>query len=205
MEEQERPAEVDAGAPATRPLTGDEYIESLRDAREIWIYGERVKDVTTHPAFRNAVRMTARLYDALHDPDRAKVLTARTDTGSDGFTHKFFRTPKSVQDLVEDRDAIAEWARLTYGWMGRSPDYKALSMLGFALDRNGDHERAIEVLKRAVKLRPDGFLALHYLGEAYQALERREEAIAAYEAELRVRPQSLEVQRRVRALRNAGS
>ena len=38
----------------------------------------------------------------------------------------------------------------------------ALSMLGFALDRSGDHERAIEVLKRAVKLRPDGFLALHY-------------------------------------------
>ena len=94
---------------------------------------------------------------------------------------------------------------LIEGLVARSPDYKALSMLGFALDRNGDHERAIEVLKRAVKLRPDGFLALHYLGEAYQALERREEAIAAYEAELRVRPQSLEVQRRVRALRNAGS
>src|SRR2546421_1612680 len=119
-----------------RPFTGDEYIESLRDAREIWIYGERVKDVTTHPAFRNAVRMTARLYDALHDPDKRGVLTARTDTGSDGFTHKFFRTPKSVQDLVEDRDAIAEWARLTYGWMGRSPDYKA-AFLG-TLGANAD-------------------------------------------------------------------
>ena len=83
-------------ASATRPLTGDEYIESLRDDREVWIYGERVKDVTTHPAFRNAVRMTARLYDALHDPDRKQVLTTRTDTGSDGFTHKFFRTPRSV-------------------------------------------------------------------------------------------------------------
>ena len=31
------------------------------DGREIWIYGERVKDVTTHPAFRNTVRMIARL------------------------------------------------------------------------------------------------------------------------------------------------
>jgi 4-hydroxyphenylacetate 3-monooxygenase len=29
------------------PFTGDEYLESLRDGREIWIYGERVKDVTT--------------------------------------------------------------------------------------------------------------------------------------------------------------
>jgi 4-hydroxyphenylacetate 3-monooxygenase len=37
----------------TRPLTGAEYLESLRDGREIWLYGERVEDVTTHPAFRN--------------------------------------------------------------------------------------------------------------------------------------------------------
>ena len=37
-----------------------------RDGREVYIYGERVKDVTTHPAFRNAARSIARLYDALH-------------------------------------------------------------------------------------------------------------------------------------------
>ncbi|RPH59202.1 MAG: hypothetical protein EHM89_11100, partial [Acidobacteria bacterium] len=41
----------------TRPYTGAEYLESIRDGREIWIYGERVKDVTTHPAFRNTTRM----------------------------------------------------------------------------------------------------------------------------------------------------
>jgi len=55
-------------AVTTRPLTGQEYLDSLRDGREVWIYGERVKDVTTHSAFRNPARMVARLYDALHDP-----------------------------------------------------------------------------------------------------------------------------------------
>ena len=50
-----------------KPVYFQEYLDSLRDGREIWIYGERVKDVTTHPAFRNTVRMLARLYDALHD------------------------------------------------------------------------------------------------------------------------------------------
>ena len=75
----------------TRPFTGAEYLESLRDGREIWIYGERVKDVTTHPAFRNTARMIARLYDALHDPARQDVLTTPTDTGSGGFTHKFYQ------------------------------------------------------------------------------------------------------------------
>ena len=99
MTEQDSAARTEAGM-ATRPLTGDEYIESLRDGREIWIYGDRVEDVTTHPAFRNAVRMTARLYDSLHDPEKQNVLTAPTDAGGGGFTHKFFRTPRSVEDMV---------------------------------------------------------------------------------------------------------
>lgn len=114
---------------ATKPMTGDEYIESLRDGREVFIYGEKVKDVTVHPAFRNSVRSVARLYDALHDPARQSVLTVPTDTGSSGFTHPFFRTPRSVADLQADKAAIAEWARMSYGWLGRSPDYKA-SFLG---------------------------------------------------------------------------
>ncbi|MDW8059767.1 MAG: 4-hydroxyphenylacetate 3-hydroxylase N-terminal domain-containing protein, partial [Thermomicrobium sp.] len=114
---------------ADRPYTGQEYLESLRDGREVYIYGERVKDVTTHPAFRNAARMVARLYDALHDPAEQAVLTVPTDTGNGGFTHPFFVAPRSAEDLLRARDAIAEWARMTYGWMGRTPDYKA-SFLG---------------------------------------------------------------------------
>ncbi|MCI4061238.1 Pyoverdin chromophore biosynthetic protein pvcC [Micromonospora sp. R77] len=121
---------------STRPLTGDEYVESIRDAREIYLYGDRVADVTTHPAFRNPVRMTARLYDALHDPQRRAELTGPTDTGSDGWTHRFFTTPHSAEDLVGAQRAIAGWARMTYGWMGRSPDYKA-SFLG-TLGANAD-------------------------------------------------------------------
>jgi 4-hydroxyphenylacetate 3-monooxygenase len=117
-------------APVTqRPMTGEEYLEGLRDGREIWLYGQRVKDVTIHPAFRNAARMVARLYDALHDPTQQEVLTTETDTGSGGRTHKFFRASRSAQQLLEARDAIAAWARIGYGWIGRSPDYKA-SFLG---------------------------------------------------------------------------
>ncbi|OKK14292.1 Pyoverdin chromophore biosynthetic protein pvcC [Streptomyces sp. CB00455] len=136
-ERQDIPAGPAVERRKTRPLTGDEYIESLRDGREIYIYGDRVKDVTKHPAFRNPIRMTARLYDALHDPANRGVLTRPTDTGSDGYTHSFFTTPRSVDDLVADQKAIAEWARMSYGWMGRSPDYKA-SFLG-TLGANADY------------------------------------------------------------------
>jgi 4-hydroxyphenylacetate 3-monooxygenase len=120
-------AEDYIGAP-NRPFTGAEYLESLRDGREIYVYGERVADVTTHPAFRNAARSIAKLYDALHDPATKDVLTCPTDTGNGGFTHKFFRVARSREDLIGQRDAIAAWCRMSYGWMGRTPDYKASLM-----------------------------------------------------------------------------
>ena len=83
-----------------RHLTGTEYLESLRDDREVYIYGERVTDVTTHPAFRNAARSIARLYDSLHDPKHKDVADVPTDTGSGSFTHKFFRVAHSREDLI---------------------------------------------------------------------------------------------------------
>jgi 4-hydroxyphenylacetate 3-monooxygenase len=115
----------DSAGLTTRPMTGEEYLDSLRDGRDVWIYGQKVEDVTTHPGFRNGARSIARLYDALHDPEHKDVLTTETDTGSGGTTHPFFKAPMSAEDLVRGRDAIAAWQRMTYGWMGRSPDYKA--------------------------------------------------------------------------------
>jgi 4-hydroxyphenylacetate 3-monooxygenase len=125
-----------------RPFTGDEYIESLRDGRTVYLHGEKVRDVTTHPAFRNSVRSVARMYDALHDPDMQSTLMCETDTGSGGLTHKFFRVPHSSEDLIGARDAIVGWQRLVYGWLGRSPDYKAsfLATLGAIPEYFGDYE-----------------------------------------------------------------
>ena len=61
------------------PYTGQEFLASLDDGREVWIYGERVKNITEHPAFRNTARMIARLYDGLHrdHADGKNVLTVR--------------------------------------------------------------------------------------------------------------------------------
>jgi 4-hydroxyphenylacetate 3-monooxygenase len=126
----ERPEAIIEGK--KRPFTGAEFLETLRDGREVYIYGERVEDVTTHPAFRNSAASVAILYDALHDKAQQDVLCAPTDTGSGGFTHKYFKAAHSREEVIAQRDAIAAWARLSYGWMGRSPDYKAafLNTLG---------------------------------------------------------------------------
>jgi aromatic ring hydroxylase len=118
------------------PYTGKEFLDSLDDDREVWIYGERVKNIAEHPAFRNTARMIARLYDALHQDQKEEkgILTCPTEWG--GFTHRYFQAPRSAEELVAGRDAIAAWARLTYGWLGRSPDYKAafLATLGANAD-----------------------------------------------------------------------
>src|ERR1700747_678944 len=126
------PPEHTGNVKVSRPQTGSEYLDSLRDDRTVYIYGERVKDVTTHPGFRNTARMIARLYDALHDPKTKDVLTTETDTGAGSYTHRFFKAPMSAEEQLQARNAIAEWCRLTYGWLGRSPDYKAsfLATLG---------------------------------------------------------------------------
>ncbi len=113
----------DAQSGVTTPYTGDEYLASLQDAREVYVHGERVKDVTKHPAFRNSSRMVARWYDKLHA--EKDTIGRPTDTGSGGWTHPFFKGAKTKEDLIAGRDAIAETQRVANGWMGRAPDYKA--------------------------------------------------------------------------------
>jgi len=55
--------------------TGAEYRDSIRDNREVFINGERVKDVTTHPMFKPVVDIRARVYDMQHDPATSAVMT----------------------------------------------------------------------------------------------------------------------------------
>jgi paerucumarin biosynthesis protein PvcC len=116
----------------TRPLTADEYLESLRDGREVYLDGERVADVTEHPGFRNAARSVARLYEALHDPQTSDVMLAKDRHGI--LTHRFFMPSYSPQDLLASREAIALWSRMSYGYMGRTPDYKASFMATLGAD-----------------------------------------------------------------------
>jgi 4-hydroxyphenylacetate 3-monooxygenase len=50
--------------------TGDEYRESLRDDREVWIDGQKVKDVPTHPSLKPIVDAWARIWIGA-GPDRS--------------------------------------------------------------------------------------------------------------------------------------
>jgi 4-hydroxyphenylacetate 3-monooxygenase len=140
----ERPRPEDFRRDARRPFTGAEYLDSLNDGRAVFFDGARIDNVAEHPAFRNAARSIARLYDALHDPATRYLLTCGTDTGAGGYTHRYFRVARSREDLVAQKAAITHWARMTYGWMGRTPDYKAslMNTLGANADFYGPFAEA---------------------------------------------------------------
>src|SRR5258708_11322585 len=104
-------APQESGKSPDAMLDGARYLASLRDAREVYIYGERVRDVTQHAAFRNSCRSIARLYDALHDPKTRETLTGIDRSGAR--THKFFIPCYSAQEFWEAREAIAAWSRMT--------------------------------------------------------------------------------------------
>lgn len=64
-------------------MTGQRYIDSLKDDREVWLDGQRVKDVTTHPAFTGIIHELARIYDLQHtDAHRDTMTFASPETGN---------------------------------------------------------------------------------------------------------------------------
>jgi 4-hydroxyphenylacetate 3-monooxygenase len=100
--------------------------------REVWIGGERVTDVTTHPALANCARTLARLYDMQHDPaTQARLTYVSPDTGQREATS--FIIPRCVDDLARRRDMVKTWADATCGMMGRTPDFLNINLMGFAV------------------------------------------------------------------------
>ena len=109
--------------------TGADHLKSLRDGREVWLDGRRIEDVTTHPAYRNAVKAACDLYDFQSHPDHVDYMTFESPT-SGRRVNRCWQLTKSYEELVTRRKAIAAWSELSGGWLGRSPDHIASSMVG---------------------------------------------------------------------------
>lgn len=128
--------------------SGAEYLAGLRDDRAVWLNGERVRDVTTHPALAAAAQTVASLYDLQHE--RADVcLMPNPDTGRPMSVS--YVIPRSREDLDRRHAAIEVVARHTLGLVGRSPDYVNVTLAGFAGRRdvwamNGNDEGAANLV-----------------------------------------------------------
>ena len=123
--------------------TGADHLRSLRDGRAVYIDGERVEDVTAHPAFRNACAAAAALYDYQARPENLERMTFAAEGATSGGYQRINRAwlkPRSYDELVTRRKALVEWAELSCGFLGRAPDHVASSLVGQVL--------GIEVFRR---------------------------------------------------------
>lgn len=112
--------------------TGREYIKGLQEQpREVWICGERVADVTTHPALRNGVRSIAALYDMQHDPALKEEMTYPSPSSGEPVGLSFI-IPRTQQDLERRSRMMLRWARMSCGMMGRSPDFLNVNFAAWA-------------------------------------------------------------------------
>ncbi len=86
-------------------LTGEEYLDSIRDGRRVYVGSELVEDVTMHPAFRNAARSFAMIYDRKRASENRDIMTF----DEDGETFStYYLLPHTGEILQrQDRDPSA--------------------------------------------------------------------------------------------------
>jgi aromatic ring hydroxylase len=97
--------------------TGAEYLESLKDDRNIWLNGERVADVTAHPVLRRTAEAVAGLFDLQHDSQHAGDATFADPDGRRTGMNYFI--PRSVEDLTKLRRFYELVSMETGGFFGR--------------------------------------------------------------------------------------
>jgi 4-hydroxyphenylacetate 3-monooxygenase len=88
--------------------TGQQYLDSIRDGREVHINGERVKDVTRHPAFKPLVDIRARIYDMQHEAATRELLTYEVDGERHAIANKLPHTQQDWWDKRRATDAVLE-------------------------------------------------------------------------------------------------
>jgi len=112
--------------------SGKQYLEGLRAQQpEVWLNGERVKDVTTHPGLSGGAHAIAALYDMQHHAKLAAEMTYASPTTGAPVGLSFI-IPRTQDELVARRVMMLNWARASCGMMGRSPDFMNVTFASWA-------------------------------------------------------------------------
>lgn len=93
--------------------TPDEFKESLRDGREVFLEGERVQDVTTHPKLKVAVETAAFDYVMPEMPEYRDLAVVKDEKTGEEYSRYFFR-PKTGDDLLKRHELMLAASRLNY-------------------------------------------------------------------------------------------
>ena len=88
--------------------TGRQYLDSIRDGREVYIDGKRVEDVTTHPSFKPLVDIRARIYDMQHEAATREILSYEENGERNAIANKLPRTQQDWWDKRRATDTVLE-------------------------------------------------------------------------------------------------
>jgi 4-hydroxyphenylacetate 3-monooxygenase oxygenase component len=109
--------------------TGEQFLKGLRKPREVWVDGEKVQDVVSHPKLCGAAHALAEIFDLQHI-EKASCLMPDPETGEPiAVSHMI---PRSREDLAKRAKALRTVAEYSVGLMGRTPDYMNVTYAGFA-------------------------------------------------------------------------
>ncbi|MBT6272596.1 MAG: 4-hydroxyphenylacetate 3-monooxygenase, oxygenase component [Chromatiales bacterium] len=112
--------------------SGSQYLEGLRDGRDVWMQGERINDVTEYPGLSRGAHTLASFMDRQFDPKLQDKLTYMCRGKRVAMS---FLIPENPQHIRQRGDAYYEWATWSNGMFGRTPDYKNASLMAFAAAR----------------------------------------------------------------------
>jgi 4-hydroxybutyryl-CoA dehydratase / vinylacetyl-CoA-Delta-isomerase len=104
--------------------TVEQYVESLRDGRIIYINGEKVPDITKHPSFKGPINSRAMSYYLYNHPNFKDLLTLEEDGERFLF---LWKQPRNSEDLVRRRELYITCMRWGAGMSGMGPDSLAAS------------------------------------------------------------------------------
>jgi 4-hydroxyphenylacetate 3-monooxygenase len=108
---------------------GEEYLESLRDGRRLWLMGQQVEDISTHPALAGCARSVAAVYDLQHDSAHQEQLTMTSPTTGEPVSLAYL-LPHTVDELARQRRMYEFLVRRAGGVAARLPQHLATVVIG---------------------------------------------------------------------------
>src|ERR1700728_959412 len=82
--------------------TGKQYLASISDSRQVYINGERVRDLPSHPMFKPLIDIRARIYDMQHEAATRPILSYQDGEDWNAVANKL---PRTAQDWWDKRRA----------------------------------------------------------------------------------------------------
>jgi 4-hydroxyphenylacetate 3-monooxygenase oxygenase component len=144
--------------------TGSQFLDGLRKTkREIWVDGERIEDVTSHPKLRGGAASLAAIFDRQH-AHAADCLFTHPDSGQP--TNVSHMIPRSRDELRHRHAGLVRLSEGSMGIMGRTPDYMNMKFAAFAsaprvwAGADGRNERGAQNLVNFQRYLADGDISL---------------------------------------------